>query len=239
MIEHEQFCTSMAALNDKIHATADMRVFQMTAFNFDLSIAELFCPLLCGGCVCLPSEWARFNDVYGAISRLKVNFGSFSPSFLGMLDPDAVPEMQSVLLAGERVPAGLSSLWVSKGRRMVHMYGPTECTVGCTFLDSDIHEHYDGFLGDMYASKVWVVDSRDHECLVPVGAPGELVVEGPIVGRGYIDPNLHKSSFVDRPRWFSKIVGRKANRFYKTGDLGYLREDGRVSILGRKDTQVS
>lgn len=171
----------------------------MTAFNFDLSISELFCPLLCGGCVCLPSEWDRFNDVYGAISRLGVNFGSFSPSFLATLDPDEVPEMTTILLAGERVPAGLSSFWVSKGRRMVHMYGPTECTVGCTFLDSDIHEHYDGFLGDAYAGQLWVVDARNHERLVPIGAPGELVVEGPIVGRGYLDPSLTEQSFIACP----------------------------------------
>ena len=124
----------------------------------------------------MPPEWARFNDVFGAISRLGVNFGSFSPSFFATPDPDEIPEMKTILIAEERVPVGLSSFWVSEGRRMLHMYGPTECTVGCTFLDSEIHEHCDRFLGDTYASQIWVVNFRSHEQLLPISAPGELVV---------------------------------------------------------------
>ena len=240
VIEQEQLCTSMQALNEKIAFTSDMRKFQMTAFNFDLSLSEIFCPLLAGGCVCIPSEWTRFNDLVGAVSSLHANFGSFSPSFLATLSQEELPTLKTILLAGERVPAELSSSWASQDRRMVHMYGPTECTVGCCYLDANTQGHYDGLIGEAYGSKLWIVDPENHERLMPIGAPGELVVEGPIVGRCYIDDaKKTRESFIRCPSWFPTIVRREPSRFYKTGDIGRLTKSGMYEIIGRKDTQVS
>lgn len=230
----------MQALNEKIAFAPDMRIFQMTAFNFDLSVSEILCPLLAGGCVCIPSEWARFNDLAGAVGSLNANFGSFSPSFLATLSEEDYPTLKTVLLAGEPVPAELSSFWTKRGRRMVHMYGPTECTVSYCFLDANTQGHHDGFIGDAYASKLWVVDPENQEKLMPIGAPGELVVEGPIVGRCYLaDPEKTQGGFVECPTWFSTVVGRGPSRFYKTGDIGRLTKSGLYEIIGRKDTQVS
>ena len=240
VIEQRQLCTSMQALNEKIAFTSDMRKFQMTAFNFDLSLSEIFCPLLAGGCVCVPSEWTRFNDLAGAVSSLNANFGSFSPSFLATLSQEDFPTLKTILLAGERVPAELSSFWGSHGRRMVHMYGPTECTVGCCYLEANAQGHNDGLIGEAYGSKLWIVDPENHERLMPIGAPGELVVEGPIVGRCYItDPKKTRESFIRCPSWFFTVVRREPSRFYKTGDIGRLTKSGMYEIIGRKDTQVS
>ena len=239
IIEHRQLYTSMQALNEKIAFTADIRKLQMTAFNFDLSLSEIFCPLLSGGCVCIPSEWTRFNDLANAVESLNANFASFSPSFLATLSEKDFPKLKTILLAGERVSADLSSFWTSHGRRMVHMYGPTECTVGCCFLDANRQAHYDGFIGDAYASKLWVVDPENQEKLMPIGAPGELVVEGPIVGRCYFaDQEKTRASFIECPSWFSNFFDREPSRFYKTGDLGRLTKSGGYEIIGRKDTQV-
>ena len=120
------------------------------------------------------------------------------------------------------------------------MYGPTECTVGCCFLDPGIRPHYTGLIGDPYGSKFWIVDPQDSEQLKPVGAPGEILVEGPIVGRCYLaDPEKTRQTFIEPPSWFSSICQRKPIRFYKTGDLGRLTKNGDYEIVGRKDSQVS
>ena len=239
VIEHRQLSKSMQILNEKIESTSAMRSFQMTAYNFDLSISEIFCPLFCGGCVCMPSEWARFNDLAGAVDSLNANFASFSPSFLATLAQQDFPKLKTIMLAGERVSSELSTFWTKYGRKMVHMYGPTECTVGCCFLDLDFQAHYDGFIGDAYASKLWIVDPKDHGILMPIGAPGEIVVEGPIVGKCYLgDAKKTRESFIDTPSWFPTIVKREPSRFYKTGDLGRLTSNGGYEIIGRKDTQV-
>lgn len=239
VIEHRQLCTSMQALNEKIAFTPNMRKFQMTAFNFDLSLSEIFCPLLAGGCVCMPSEWTRFNDLAGAVSSLNANFGSFSPSFLATMSEEDFPTLKTVLLAGERVPVGLSSFWTRHGRRMVHMYGPTECTVGCCFLEANTQGHHEGFIGDAYASKLWIVDTENQERLMPTGAPSELVVEGPVAGKCYLaDPEKTQESFIECPSGFPTIVGRTSSHFHKTGDVGRWRRDGTYEIIGRKDSQV-
>jgi acyl-CoA synthetase (AMP-forming)/AMP-acid ligase II/aryl carrier-like protein len=91
---------------------------------------------------------------------------------------------------------------------------------------------------------MWIVDPNDHEILLPVGAVGELLVEGPIVGQGYLDdPEKTAAAFIEDPAWLTKghknYAGRRG-RLYKTGDLGKYDPDGSGGIIfaGRKDTQV-
>ena len=217
-----------------------MRSFQLTTLNLDFCISEIFCPLLCGGCVCVPSEWSRFNDIAGAVDRLDANFMSLSPTLLSTMSVQDFPKLKTILLAGERVWKDLTDSWASRGKRILHMYGPTECTVGCCFLDPQIRLHYTGLIGDPYGSKFWIVDPQDSERLKPIGASGEILVEGPSVGRCYLaDPEKTRQTFIEPPSWFSSICQRKPIRFYKTGDLGRLTKNGDYEIVGRKDSQVS
>ena len=239
VIPHGQLCTTMKGLNERIGLNADMRTFQMTACNFDFSIFEIFCPLVAGGCVCVPSETDRLDDVAGAVGRLDANTGSFSPSYLARLAEHDFPKLKIILLAGEKVPADLSDFWTAHGRRVVHLFGPSECTVCCCFLDANSQGHYDGFIGDPLSCRMWIVDSENHDRLLPIGATGEILIEGPIVGAGYLrNKDKTKQSFIEAPAWFGKILGRQPSRFYKTGDLGRQTEEGHFEMVGRKDTQV-
>jgi aryl carrier-like protein len=149
------------------------------------------------------------------------------------------PNLKTILLAGERVWKDLNDLWINAGKRVLHMYGPTECTVGCCFLDPDVKPHYTGLIGNPYASKFWIVDPQNSDRLQPIGAPGEILIEGPTVGRCYLgDPEKTKQIFISPPKWFSSICQRKPLRFYKTGDLGRLTKHGDYEVVGRKDSQV-
>jgi aryl carrier-like protein len=69
---------------------------------------------------------------------------------------------------------------------------------------------------------------------------GELLIEGPIVGRGYLnDPERTKAVFIDPPVWLRQFRGRNVGgRLYKTGDLVQYARDGSLRFVGRKDTQV-
>lgn len=79
--------------------------------------------------------------------------------------------------------------------------------------------------------------------LVPIGAVGELVLEGPLVGRGYLnDPDKTASAFICNPAWLQSEDGthipRPQSRFYRTGDLVRCDSEDRLAYVGRMDTQV-
>lgn len=87
----------------------------------------------------------------------------------------------------------------------------------------------------------WVVHPDDHDRLVPVGAIGELVIQGPIVARGYLhEPVKTAAVFLDEVPAFSALLPQSppAYRLYKTGDLVRQNSDGTINFIGRKDRQV-
>jgi len=74
----------------------------------------------------------------------------------------------------------------------------------------------------------WIVEKTDPAKLVPIGAIGELVIEGPIVGRGYFnDEDKTAAVFLNAPYWLQQF-GRPESRLYKTGDLVQYTFDGCV-----------
>ncbi|KAJ5884743.1 hypothetical protein N7495_009253 [Penicillium taxi] len=144
---------------------------------------------------------------------------------------------------GEAVSARDATLW-GKSARIIIGYGPCECTIGCTVNSSAATGRDYISIGPGNGAAIWIVDPNDHNILMPIGAVGELLVEGPIVGQGYLnDPEKTASAFVRDPPWlvegYKKFTGR-LGRLYKTGDLGRYDPDGSGGIVfsGRKDTQV-
>lgn len=82
---------------------------------------------------------------------------------------------------------------------------------------------------------LWVVDPENRHRRVPIGCTGELLIEGHIVGRGYLgDEDKTKSAFITDVAWATDSPFRG----YLTGDLVIQRLDGRFTIAGRKDNQV-
>ena len=94
------------------------------------------------------------------------------------------------------------------------------------------------------ASFSWVTDPEDHNKLVPFGTIGELLIEGPILARGYLnDISKTEAVFVDGPLWLRQgnrndESTRRQGRLYKTGDLVYYDADGNLVYAGRKDSQT-
>ncbi|KAL4912849.1 hypothetical protein BDW62DRAFT_206090 [Aspergillus aurantiobrunneus] len=88
---------------------------------------------------------------------------------------------------------------------------------------------------------VWVVDPLDYNRLVPVGVAGELLIQGPLLARGYLnDPDKTAASFVSTPDFLQRLgfSGEIGSRMYRTGDLVKQNDDGSIDYLGRRDTQI-
>ncbi|KAH6896817.1 hypothetical protein B0T10DRAFT_475166 [Thelonectria olida] len=242
MINHTTYTTSAIARSTLIGYTKEARALDFTSYAFDVSIDSMLCTLLQGGCLCIPADEDRVNDLSGVIRRLGVNMANMTPSVARILDPDIIPSLNSLGLGGETCSAGDISIW-GQMTRVVVGYGPSECTIGCTVNPSAAGKPYVS-IGAATAGTIWLVDPDDHNKLVPVGAVGELLVEGPVVGQGYLrDPEKTAAAFIEDPEWLLAggpgIPGRRG-RLYKTGDLVRYDPDGEVGFLfvGRKDTQI-
>ncbi|KAG5950410.1 NRPS protein [Claviceps sorghi] len=242
VIGHSVYTTSALARSTEIGYTELSRVLDFTSYAFDVSIDSMLSTLLRGGCLCIPSDEDRMNDISGAMRRLGVNMANMTPSVARILDPDIIPSLYSLGIGGEACSAGDIAIW-GQHTRVVVGYGPAECTIGCTVNPNAAGKPYVS-MGAAKGCTIWLVHPDDHDQLVPVGAVGELLIEGPIVGQGYLgEPEKTEAAFIRDPAWlvsgYGDVPGRRG-RLYKTGDLVRYDPDGENGFIfvGRKDSQV-
>lgn len=137
--------------------------------------------------------------------------------------------MRVITVGGEKMPA-MRICW--EGCRVNNDYGPTETFAFCTEYVVQGNEN-EVPIGKAVAENVIYILSESGE-KVADGEIGEIVIAGPQVGKGYINhPELTEKVFSPNP-WG---VGDYAT-LYHTGDMGYVREDGNIMIIGRKDKQI-
>ena len=236
---HSAWCTNTTAHGPRELHSSETRLLQFSAYTFDISITDIFTTLAFGGTVCVPTEHERLNDLTGAINRMRVNHAALTPTVARFLHPDAVPTLKVLVTGGEAMPEDVMSLWAGVAS-LINSYGPAECTsrVACSLKSpGDIPS----LIGTSMGGALWVTHSNDSGCLVPIGAVGELLVEGNILGDGYLkDEQKTKAAFIDAPEWLRILYPERARnrRLYRTGDLVRQGPDGSLVFIGRRDTQI-
>ncbi|KAI1173077.1 acetyl-CoA synthetase-like protein [Nemania sp. FL0916] len=232
---------SMSKLSIPLDLTKESRVYDFAAYSFTLSLVSTLPTLAAGGCVCVPSEQDRKNHLAASLTSLKATQVWLTPSIAATLSPEQVPTLKMIGFAGEALNVQDVLPWwehidVRNG------YGASECSppVCVKFNPSDPEDACQ--IGRGTGMTTWVVDPEDHNKLVPVGCIGELLVEGPHIGRGYLnDPEKTAAVIIENPEFLTqgsaKWPSRRA-RLYKTGDLVRYDEHGSLMCLGRKDAQV-
>ncbi|MCJ1390874.1 hypothetical protein MMC18_003735 [Xylographa bjoerkii] len=238
VIEHEQLTTSSMRGGEAMGFESKPRVLQFASYVFDACILEIITTLIFGGCVCVPSDWDRLNDIVNVMNIMRVTCAFFTPSLLINLRFERFETLDTIILGGESLPPSLVRTWAEK-LRLILAYGPTECCVICFTLDTSQCTPGDGDLGRAISGRAWIVEANDCNMLAPVGAVGELLIEGPVLARGYLNDNMKtQEAFINRPQWVSKHEQQYASRFYRTGDLVKYNKDGSIKFVGRIDHQV-
>jgi amino acid adenylation domain-containing protein/non-ribosomal peptide synthase protein (TIGR01720 family) len=238
VMDHSAACSSVIAHGKAMHFGEVTRALQFASFGFDASIAEIFTTLVYGGCICVPSESERLEDIISVINKMEVNWAFFTPSFIGMIRPEDVPTLKTLVLGGEAVRKENIEIWADKVQLM-NGYGPTETCVFCLTKEITLIQSRPETVGWTVGSMSWIVDVRDHDQLVPVGCVGELLIGGPQLARGYLnEAEKTATSFIENPPWVRNAELLRFKRMYKTGDLVRYNPDGTLDYLGRKDTQV-
>lgn len=213
------------------HATVSLA---FAAITFDVSILEECIPLYHGITVCMANEEEIHNPL--ALSKLildnGVNMMTCTPSFLiNIID---MPQMKEALsqinvfnVGAEAFPEALYEKIMALGTdaTVYNGYGPTETTIGCAF---DLVTSDKITIGKPMANiKMMMIDK--YRNLLPAGAPGELLIIGDGVGRGYVGkPEMTADKFI-------QFEGKNA---YRSGDLARWNHHGKVEFMGRMDNQV-
>lgn len=242
-ISHRTYTSSAIPRAAAVGYSEESRVLDFASYAFDVSIDSMLLTLGNGGTLCIPSDEDRLNDINGVMRQMRINYAGITPSVARILEPDVIASLTALGLGGEASAPRDVNMW-GKETRIVIGYGPCECTIGCTVNSSAATGRDYISIGPGNGASIWIVDPNDHDVLVPVGAVGELLVEGPIVGQGYLnDDEKTAAAFIHDPPWL--LAGHKGyhgrrGRLYKTGDLGMYDPDGSGEIIfaGRKDTQV-
>jgi len=246
VLEHKALCTGIIAHGRLFGNGPHTRALQFASHTFGVVIEDMFTTLVFGGCACIPSEDERL-DMDGLARMMRgrhVNFINVTTTAASLIDPRAVPGVETVVLGGEAVTAAVVARWTGHAGKILNAYGQSECAVESVVGEAIAHGREAARIGlPIGGCAAWVVDPADYHRLVPVGAPGELLIQGPLLARGYLnDAAKTAACFVEKPEFLAGLgppLAKCRGRMYRTGDLvQQKREDGSLTYLGRCDDQI-
>jgi len=240
-VEHRSVANLLYWAADQFSTEEFSRLLASTSLNFDVSVFEIFGPLVTGGCIELVPDLLALAD--HDRSPIAATLVSGVPSAFSRILGDSAAETattppQTVVLAGEALTGHtLRAIRESlPGAKVANIYGPTEATVYSTAWYDDPEQGggtgHSAPIGSPIPNTT--ADVLDQFLTpVPPGALGELYLGGAGLARGYVGrPGLTAQRFVADP------YGSDGTRLYRTGDLVRWDDTGRLVFAGRVDEQV-
>jgi amino acid adenylation domain-containing protein len=213
-----------AAQADTFGITHESVVLQFASLSFDASVSELVTALSSGATLYLGHD----HDRTRVADDLKAcTVATLPPSLLAALEPSQYPALQTLVSAGEALPAAVARRWLHAGKRLVNAYGPTEGTV-CASMG--LVRDAEGIIriGSVMPGVAITVCNDAGEPL-PRGMVGELLLGGLGLAVGYLRrPEITEQRFVHR----------SGERWFRTGDRARVTLQGELEFLGRKDLQL-
>ncbi len=260
MISHHAICNHMHWMQSEFGYDETDRVLQKTPFSFDASVWEFYAPLLSGGQLVMAQPDGHRDAAYliQAIQQHQITTLQLVPSQLQMMLESGGLEQCSTLL---RLFCGGEPLLPTQVQRfhallpdvpLYNLYGPSEAAIDSTFWRTDPQATTVPIGRPIANAQAYVLDGRLQP--VPIGVPGELVIAGAGVGRGYLHrPALTAERFIplsvignplsledkaDTDHRLPTTAYRPPTTAYRTGDLVRWRPDGSLEFLERVDNQV-
>jgi amino acid adenylation domain-containing protein len=235
-VPHGALVNFLAAMGEEPGLTAADRLLAVTSLSFDIAGLEIWLPLHAGATIDLAG---RDEAADGA--RLLARLAA------GATVLQATPSTWRLLLAagwrggegikalcgGEALPPALGAAVGERAGSLWNVYGPTETTIWSAVHRVEAGEPGSIALGHAIANtQLHLLDPR--LLPVPLGVPGELLIGGAGLARGYLGrPDLTAERFIPDP-----YAGEPGARLYRTGDLVRRLPSGKLEFLGRIDHQL-
>ncbi|MDG2535005.1 long-chain fatty acid--CoA ligase [Sphingomonas sp. HITSZ_GF] len=144
------------------------------------------------------------------------------------MKPEDFKSLRFCISGGAPLPAQLKEEWEQiTGARVIEGYGLSESSgVVCTNPYQGLNKP--GTIGQpLQGTRVRLVDKEDPTRPPPEGEPGEIVVSGPQIMKGYWNrPDADAEVFVD-------------GHWLRTGDVGLIDEDGYIKIVDRLKDMIA
>lgn len=242
-VEHQQLTSRLLFLADYFRLNKQHKMLQNTDFSFDVSIAEIFWPLISGASLVLTDQQQSKcpNYLLDLIQNERVTVACMVPSLIRVLVTSNVrnqlASLKYLLSAGEALHSSVRDLFYqsncSTDAELYNFYGPTEATIYTSFEKVSREINSLVTIGRPLADTELFVLDESHN-LLPIGVVGELYIGGCGLARGY----YNNDSLTARVFPSVEVSSNKTLRLYATGDLVKLNEDGRFEYIARKDKQI-
>ncbi|HEY1164510.1 MAG TPA: amino acid adenylation domain-containing protein, partial [Chitinophaga sp.] len=238
--QHDGLFNRLVWMKEYLDVTPGDVFLQKTPYTFDVSVWELLLPLISGATLVFAVPDGHKDPFYlqGLIEAEKVSIIHFVPSmlnvFLSSLEQPGCSSLKHIVCSGEALPAKVVKECKQKLSSRIHnLYGPTEAAIDVTAIDlTDVDTDSRGVSIGYPVANTSIYIVNEGMALQPVGIPGELLIGGIQVARGYLNkPQLSSEKFIADPF-------KPGSRVYKTGDIAKWNSDGSISYMGRRDGQV-
>lgn len=233
MLEHRNLANFCAMNREKFGLDGNARVAAYASYGFDACLMDIYPTLTSGAALYIVEEDIRLDlpALEEWFNRMEITHAVFTTQvgrqFYSLAE---VKTLRYLVVGGEKlVPVEPRE----KGPEFCNHYGPTETTVYVTGMA--VKKLYDRVpIGPAVRNhKLYVVDEGLRR--LPPLVPGELLVAGRGVGRGYLNrPEATEKAFIPNPFCSEQDY----DRVYRTGDRVRLLPDGTYDFLGRGDSQV-
>lgn len=233
MIEHKGIPNLVREQIIRFSLEPQDRVLQYASTSFDASVSEIFTTLIAGATLVLPPDDQLYvgSDLYQLLKEKRISVVTLVPTVLGGLPQRELPELKTLITAGEACTKKLIHYWAPKVN-LQNAYGPSEVTVCATMHSCRPDDQVISLGSPIGGTAVYLLNSK----LKPVepGEIGELYVASVGIARGYVNnTELTEKHFIENP--FQDGI---SDRLYRTGDLCLLVAEGVMEWIGRDDQQV-
>lgn len=238
-ISHRSIINLIFAMMKEINFTNMDALLAITPFTFDLSVPDIYLPLLTGGRCVLANATLRFNpnEIIHSIFKYQTTMMQATPATWQMLINMGWKNESKIKIisGGEGLSTWLADKLLATQSPLWNFYGPTETTVWSTchkIISIDKNKALIPIGRPIANTQIYILNDQLQQ--LPVDMPGELYIGGDGVAVGYLNhAKLTSQSFIPNP--FSSMPDSK---LYKTGDLALLSPEGELHYVGRIDTQI-
>ncbi|WP_279694474.1 condensation domain-containing protein [Bacillus cytotoxicus] len=207
-------------------------LYQNISMTFDPSIMDILLPLYIGASIYIPDTRFYGVEMEKVMRNENITAITITPSLVRVLEFKDIPSLKTIMIGGEQLRYS-DIKHVPENIVIYNVYGPTETTIVASVfkIDVAVRTHYQVYPIGSTLDQMNSCSFSKSRKLLPLGMPGELILEGPMVSAGYTDKKL-----MDRVFDYSKGVAEK-NR-YHTGDICYISRKQLIHFIGRKDRQI-